>query len=139
MIPHHREAIQMAERAAERASTPDVKALAARIEAAQAPEITTMTQWLKSWGEDVPPSGGHGATHGGMMSDDDMSLLMGATGPAFDRMFLEMMTEHHKGAIEMARTEQAKGAYAPAKELAGKIIAAQQNEIDEMATLLAKL
>jgi uncharacterized protein (DUF305 family) len=54
MIPHHRQAIEMAQLAAERASTPEVKALATRVQGAQDPEITTMTEWLEAWGEDVP-------------------------------------------------------------------------------------
>jgi len=140
MIPHHRQAIEMAEMAGERASSPEVKALATRIQEAQDPEITTMSEWLESWNEEVPSAGGHGAMDkGGMMSQHEMSQLMDAEGRAFDRMFLATMTKHHEGAIEMARTEQAKGAFGPAKELAGKIIADQQAEIDEMGKLLAKL
>lgn len=41
--------------------------------------------------------------HGGMMSDDDMSSLMGASGPEFNQMWLTMMIEHHEGAVEMAQ------------------------------------
>jgi uncharacterized protein (DUF305 family) len=137
MIPHHRQAIEMAEMAASRASTPEVKALAARITAAQGPEIRTMTGWLTSWDEDVPSSGGHETGAGGMMGDEKMATLTGATGAVFDRMFLTMMTEHHEGAIETARTEQTEGRFGPAKDLAGKIVKDQQAEIAEMARLLA--
>lgn len=145
MIPHHRQAIEMA-RMADRAAAPEVKTLASRIQAAQDPEIETMSGWLRSWGEDVPSSStsmGHGGGHSstsmpGMMSSDQMNDLMAKGGTAFDRAFLTMMTEHHQGAIEMARTEQAKGGYGPAKDLAGKIVKDQQAEIDQMAALLAK-
>ena len=141
MIPHHRQAIEMAQMAAARASSPEVKALATRIQQAQDPEIATMTELLESWGEDVPShEGGHGAMEsGGMMSSEEMAELMAATGTGFDRLFLTMMTKHHEGAIEMARTEQAEGAFGPAKELAGKIVADQRAEIDEMRQLLAAL
>lgn len=143
MIPHHRQAIEMAEMAADRASSVEVKALAERIQQAQDPEIETMTQWLESWGEDVPAEDGHmmgdDMMGGGMMSPEEMSELMGAQGVDFDRMFLTMMTAHHEGAIEMARVEQAEGSFAPAQELAGKIIEDQQAEIDEMADLLNEL
>ena len=50
MIPHHRQAIQMSAMAASRASTAQVRDLAAQIKAAQAPEIRTMSGWLKGWG-----------------------------------------------------------------------------------------
>jgi uncharacterized protein (DUF305 family) len=140
MIPHHRQAIEMSEMVGERASSPEVKSLATRIQEAQKPEIDTMSEWLESWNEEVPSTGGHAAMDGhGMMSQHEMSQLMDAEGRGFDRMFLTMMTKHHQGAIEMARTEQAEGAFGPAKELAGKIITDQQAEIEEMGKLLATL
>lgn len=142
MIPHHGQAIDMAEMAAGRASSSEVKTLAARIQAAQDPEIETMGKWLRSWGEDVPSTDMSHAEHSsmmmpGMMSNDEMNDLMAKSGPAFDRTFLSMMTRHHQGAIEMARTERAKGSYSPAKDLAENIVQDQQAEIDEMAKLLA--
>ena len=54
MIPHHQQAIEMADLAESRAESQEVKDLATDIEAAQGPEIETMTGWLESWGEDVP-------------------------------------------------------------------------------------
>ncbi|MEU9051299.1 DUF305 domain-containing protein [Streptomyces sp. NPDC048384] len=148
MIPHHRQAVEMAELAADRASSARVKDLATRIEKAQAPEIRTMSGWLKAWGEDVPSaapgmdgmdhSGGHGGGSGmaGMMDQKDMDKLAKSSGKAFDSMFLTMMVEHHEGAVEMAGAEKAKGKYAPATALADDVITAQTAEIDEMNKLL---
>jgi uncharacterized protein (DUF305 family) len=70
MIPHHRQAIAMAGLAAARASSPEVKALATRIEKAQDPEIITMTGWLASWGEPTAagtPASGMGGMNGTAM------------------------------------------------------------------------
>ena len=50
MIVHHQGAIEMADLAATRASSQQVKDLAAQIKAAQAPEIEQMTGWLQAWG-----------------------------------------------------------------------------------------
>ncbi|MFB8775442.1 DUF305 domain-containing protein [Streptomyces broussonetiae] len=146
MIPHHQQALQMAEMAATRASSAEVKDLASRIEKAQEPEIRTLSGWLEAWGEDVPsgmPGMGHGGHSGGtdmtgMMDTEDMDELVGASGGGFDTMFLTMMVEHHEGAVEMARTEKDKGRYGPAKKLADDIITAQQAEIEEMNQLLGK-
>ncbi|MEV5434536.1 DUF305 domain-containing protein [Streptomyces sp. NPDC052682] len=143
MIPHHRQALEMARLADGRASSGKVKDLAARIEKAQDPEIRTMTGWLKAWGEDVPePSSGmdHSAHAGmpGMMGGQDMAMLEKASGEAFDTMFLTMMVEHHEGAVEMATTEQDKGRYGPAKAMADDIVTAQTAEIAEMKKLLGK-
>src|SRR4051812_29908265 len=58
MIPHHQQAITMAEQAATKASSPEVKKLATQIENAQQPEIDKMTGWLKTWGAAMPSPGG---------------------------------------------------------------------------------
>ena len=140
MVPHHRQAVQMADLAAGRASSPEVKDLAARIKDAQSPEIAQMTGWLAGWGAPAPSdmTGMAGMGGDGMMSDDDMTSLDAATGTAFDTAFLQGMTAHHRGAIAQAKTELTKGINPEAKALAGKIIAGQSTELAEMATLLAK-
>jgi uncharacterized protein (DUF305 family) len=51
-------------------------------------------------------------------------------------MFLELMIDHHEGAIAMSQTEMSEGANEEAKELAQEIIDAQQAEIDHMRELL---
>lgn len=146
MIPHHEQAVVMAKVARTRASSPEVKQLAERIEAAQAPEIETMTGWLEGWGEDDSDASGHHMGGGhmmddddmpGMMSDADMSALGNAAGRAFDRMFLTMMISHHEGAVEMARTEQQEGKYPDAIRLAVRIEETQTSEIALMEDLLA--
>jgi uncharacterized protein (DUF305 family) len=53
-------------------------------------------------------------------------------------MFLTMMIDHHKGAVEMATTEKNKGKYEPATSMADNIITAQTAEIAEMNKLLGK-
>ncbi|MEV8626447.1 DUF305 domain-containing protein [Streptomyces sp. NPDC051079] len=145
MIPHHRQAILMSEMARTRASSAEVKALAEKIKGAQGPEIATMTSWLKAWGEEVPTGmdGMDGMDHGGsgmpgMMDEQRMDELDKGSGTAFDTMFLTMMIEHHEGAVEMAKTEKAEGAYGPAKTLADEIITAQTAEIAQMKTMLGK-
>ncbi len=147
MIVHHASAIEMAKLAEQRASNAQVKNLAQRIEQAQAPEIETMSGWLRSWNQPVPDvnaamsGGGHGGGHGGSMGGmdpADMAKLTAAKGAEFDRMFLEMMTEHHQGAVDMAKTEQAKGKYVSAQQLAAEIVRSQTAEIEEMRGLLAK-
>ena len=144
MIPHHRQATEMADLAVTRSQDAEVLDLAERISAAQGPEIETMTGWLESWGEEVPEDMSgmdhSGMDHGsmpGMMSADQMAALEAASGPDFDRLFLEMMIEHHEGAIEMARTEQEDGSNADAVALAESIEEEQTAEVAEMRELLA--
>lgn len=145
MIPHHQQAVEMAQLAQDRAASEEVKQLAEDIEAAQDPEIEQMTQWLEDWGQEVPsPSMDHGDMSGGdmggempgMMDDTDMSMLEEAQGAEFDTMFLEMMIKHHEGAIEMARTEQANGENPDALALAEKVETDQSAEIETIKQLL---
>lgn len=140
MIPHHRQAVDMSALAPTRAASPEVKDLAARISAAQGPEIEQMTGMLAAWGAPAPPAGamsGMGSMPmNGMLSEQQMGQLTAASGTGFDRMFLEQMTAHHRGAVQMAQTELAQGQNPQAKALAETIIAAQQAEITEMQALL---
>jgi uncharacterized protein (DUF305 family) len=139
MIPHHQQAITMAEQAATKASSPEVKKLATQIENAQQPEIDKMTGWLKAWGESAPSPGGMHHRGDGMMSEQDMKKLGTLSGKAFDKAFLQMMIKHHEGAVAMARTEQAQGSNADAKALAGSIISSQSAEITTMHNLLKNM
>lgn len=144
MLPHHEGALAMAQLADGRAADPRVLDLAGRIEAAQQPEIETMTDWLQEWGEPLHGEDG-GMDHAaggrdiGSMSAEDMAALESASGAGFDRMFLQLMTEHHKGAVGMAKTEIDEGSNPEAVGLAGDIVKSQTAEIDEMGTLLSEL
>jgi uncharacterized protein (DUF305 family) len=144
MIPHHRQAVEMADLAPSRAQSAEVKKLAEDIKKAQDPEIKTMSGWLTSWGEQVPAEGAmdhsmHGM-HGmkGMMSAEEMERLEKSSGKAFDTAFMELMIKHHEGAVAMAEEEQKNGAYQPAKDMADAIITSQTAEIRQMNELLGK-
>jgi len=146
MIPHHRQAIDMAKIASTRASSPDVKALAAKIRTAQDPEIQTMSTWLLAWKAAVP-TGMPGMDHGdggmsmpsmpGAMSEADMKKLESLSGAAFDKDFLTMMTAHHRGAIQMAQEQQKNGENPEAVALAAKIVTDQTAEVAEIQKLLS--
>jgi len=140
MIPHHEQAVTMAALADSRATDAEVKKLAAQIKAAQNPEMTTMTGWLQGWGRmDMGDMDLSHETMPGMMSDDAMKKLGALSGAAFDKEFLQMMIEHHEGAIEMATEETSGGSNPEARALAQQIITAQQAEIDTMKQLLTRL
>jgi uncharacterized protein (DUF305 family) len=138
MIPHHQQAVEMADMAGTRASDKEIKDLAAKIKAAQDPEIQTMQGWLQAWGKPAP-SGDMGHSMPGIMSEKDMKKLEASKGAAFDKQFTQLMIAHHNGAIEMARTEQSQGSNPEAKELAKAIESAQQTEVAQMQKLLDRL
>ena len=139
MIPHHRQATEMAKMAESRSENPEIRELASKIIDAQQPEIDLMSGWLTSWDEEVPEemSGmDHSGGMPGMMSSEDMAALEKSSGDDFDQMFLTGMIEHHEGAIEMAKAEEEKGKFPDAIELARRIQKDQAAEIRTMKSLL---
>ncbi|TFV67217.1 UNVERIFIED_ORG: DUF305 domain-containing protein [Bacillus sp. AZ43] len=137
MVPHHEGAIEMAQLAPGRAADPRVADLASRIEAAQGPEIDTLNGWLAEWGAEPDMDGMDHGDMGGM--EMDMTALTNATGAEFDRLFLQQMIEHHRGAVTMAETELADGRNSDALAMAEAIRDTQTGEIAEMEQLLAEL
>jgi uncharacterized protein (DUF305 family) len=142
MIPHHRQAVEMAVLALDpkAAASGEVMALATAIKGAQDPEIAAMSQMLTSWGQKVPAAD---ASMGDMVMDGFMTAaqmkeLAAATGPAFDKMWLTMMIAHHEGAITMADKLSNGGKSIEALSLAAQITVAQKAEIDQMNKLLGK-
>lgn len=140
MIPHHEQAIEMADIALDpkAAASAEVVALAKQIQGAQDPEIETMKGWLTTWGQpemaDMP---GHDmSSMKGMMSADDMDRLATLTGTEFDKAWLEMMIAHHEGALTMAQDVKAGGKDVDVAALADEVIAGQTAEIAEMKGLL---
>lgn len=150
MIQHHAQALSMVDLTVNRTLDPEVQQLADAIREAQGPEIETMSDWLQDWDEEIPETmrdhsnAGHdlegmgetmeGLDSGmpGVMSGDDFDALENAPDSEFQTMWLEMMIEHHEGAVEMAQDQQENGQYEPAVDLAGDVVDTQTAEIDRM-------
>ncbi len=158
MLQHHAQALSMVDLTQGRTLDPEVQQLADDVRAAQAPEIETFTDWLTDWGEAIPStvrdhaSAGHGEGDAGdamddmgaeamdmpgMMSAADMTALEQAPDADFQTRWLEMMIEHHTGAVDMAQAETEQGRYEPAIDLATDIAESQTAEIETMEDLLA--
>lgn len=130
MIDHHQMAIDMAKIAQDRATRPQVKALAASIIGAQQQEIDQMKAADTQLAAKGVKPGDLGLSDSMMGMNMDDSMLMSAK--PFERMFIDMMIPHHQGAIRMARVQLAKGQDPQLRKLAQAVIAAQSKEIDEM-------
>ncbi len=147
MIPHHNQAVQMAELVADRTNTPALVDVAGRINASQADEIDFMQQWLRERGEDVPDPTAHSAMHtthkmAGMASPEKMAELATLKSTDFDRLFLQLMIPHHEGAVTMVEElmEQPGAAYDPVLfEFTTDITNDQTAEIERMNALLVSL
>ena len=137
MIPHHQQAVEMAEIALGKSdASSQVRELATAIKGAQDPEIQTMTGWLEKWGASTPMGGmNHGGTGSGMMGEADMAALKQASGKAFDQKWTSMMIAHHEGAIVMARQVLATTQDPAVKALADAVVKAQTEEITKMKAM----
>ncbi|MGC5019111.1 DUF305 domain-containing protein [Micromonospora sp. DT47] len=137
MIPHHAQALEMAVLAPQRAADPRIKALAERIRASQAPEIDYMRSWLQARGLSADEAGHDHGTMRGMQSPEAMRRLADARGAEFDRLFVQLMSDHHAGAVEMATNLLKVGAEPMLLEFANSVAVEQNVEISRMRELLA--
>ena len=151
MIGHHAQAIQMAGWAPSHGANSSVRVLCERIVVAQNDEIVMAQRWLREHGEFVPPADprGHimqGMTEPmlmpGMLTPAQMAQLDSARGPAFDRLFLTYMIQHHQGAITMVQQLLAVPGAAqdgPIFRFASDVNADQTTEINRMTLMLEDL
>ena len=147
MIPHHQQAIEMADIVlAKDGLDPAVAELAQQIKDAQGPEMERMLGWLDDWGVEYEPDDMGGMDHGsmddsgdGMMSEEDMATLEEADATQASRIFLEQMIVHHDGAVDMARTALEDGQNQDVLDLAQQVIDDQTAEISTMQDLLNEL
>jgi uncharacterized protein (DUF305 family) len=153
MIPHHAQAVKMAQWVAARSTRPDLRILAERMEVAQRDEIDLLRTWLADRGLPVPAADAthHRMLHGdmahdmlmpGMLTAGELARLEQARGVEFDRLFLTFMIRHHEGAVIMVNElfESAGGGQDDfVFKLAADIFADQLTEIDRMQQMLASL
>jgi uncharacterized protein (DUF305 family) len=104
MSAHHEQGIVLARLAAERASNPHLRALARLMAAAQQGENAIFAQWWQSWFPSLSQvcSPAEEAGMPGMLRPDQIEQLRIAEGAPFDALFVNLMTQHHRGAIDMA-------------------------------------
>ena len=156
MIVHHAQAVEMVDLLKTRAASDPVRRLGERIAQSQAAEMALMREWLTTRAQPVaaadPHAGHHGHSAGppdpdtplmpGMLSPNQMKALAAATGPAFNRLFLTGMIQHHQGALDMvdALLADPDSAEDPLlSEFLSSVVADQSAEILRMQTILSGL
>lgn len=129
MIPHHQEAIDTSKIVWEETNNEELKSLTQAIISAQENEISIMKDILKtkyqtSW---------ESTMYHNMMWD-----LTQLSGSELEKSYLEWMIEHHKWAIEMAKSVENIKLSPEIKEIINNIILSQENEINMMKDMLQK-
>lgn len=139
LTPHDAVASQMAQLAPTRASSPQVKEIAAAIDAAQGPGFVKMAAMAAAWGQPVPSTDPAAAIHdhGGAENEaGNVTALAPLSGTAFDNMFLTVMIAHHQATLPMARATIENGVNQQDKQFAREVLAAQEAEIGRMQRLV---
>ena len=146
MISHHAQALEMTELLAARTESDAMRQTARRIELSQEDEIEMMQDWLRERGQEVTAIDAHHAPGAmrmpGMLTDEEMESLAAADGVAFDRLFLEGMIKHHRGALTMVENLLDQRGAAQDSQLfafTSDITADQTAEINRMDAMLAEL
>ena len=136
MAMHHQMAMHMASLVESRSDSQHLKDMAKKMMAEQEKEIAQLKGWKEQWYADKPEAinmkmPGMPESMKGMSSEK----LTSAKGEQFDRLFVDMMSQHHKGAIKMAQTAAPKLQHAEVKQFAKKVIETQKKELAHMAEM----
>ncbi len=136
MTMHHQMAMHMASLVESRSANQELKDMAKKMMAEQEKEIAQLKGWKEQWYAGKPEAmnmkmPGMPESMKGMSGDK----LMSAKGEQFDRMFVDMMSQHHKGAIKRAQTAAPKLQHAEVKEFANKLVEMQKKEVAHMAEM----
>lgn len=128
MVPHHQDAVDMAELALSKAEHPELKQLAETIRRDQSREIESMRSWYRSWtGTELSD----GSSRMGAMMGSDLDLDKLAQATSFDREFIEHMVPHHEMALMMVHMIRSSGR-PEMRALAEDIVRTQSAEIEQM-------
>ncbi|WP_328934294.1 MULTISPECIES: DUF305 domain-containing protein [unclassified Streptomyces] len=150
MAVHHQQAVEMSYIVRDRTKNVEVRRLAYDIAQTQANQRGMLLGWLDLWGlpkvSADPPmtwmgmgdmaSGKDGALMPGMATNSELKKLGSLSGKPAEVLFLQLMTDHHKGGIHMAQGCVDKCQVGVEKRLAQGMVDAQQSEIQLMADML---
>lgn len=141
MIVHHEQAVELAGLARGRVADAELADLAERIALVQADEAEQMRTWLerRSTRDGGAEEHDHADDMAGAISRSTLDRAAELQGTAFDRLFIEAMVPHHRGAIEMAEARLAERGDSAVTRWARAIATAQALEIDRLLEIEARL
>ena len=147
MSVHHAQAVGMAGLILDRTENDTIRTLASDIMLTQQAQIGQMHGWLDLWDQPKTTVGSRMAwmsqdgrgTEGrmpGMATPEELDRLRGADGDEAERLFLELMIDHHSAGVTMAAAAAADASSSDVRRLAEAMVTGQQAEISVMAELL---
>jgi len=137
MVRHHRQGIELAEVGADRATTPELKTLAAAIVSTQQSEVEMMLRWLHSWQQPLDPADGGHDHHGGLPEVDQKRIAALKKSKRMEPELLTLLITHQDGAVRMAATEIRDGVNPEATRWAGQVQESRKAQIARLRELLS--
>ena len=141
MSAHHELGVRMTEAALDKAQRDEVQTLARLMLGEHLAELDVMRSWWESWaGEPMPGiTAEEFSSMHGMPRPDELEVMEGLDGVAFERRFLPMMLFHHEGAVLMA-AEAIENARDPrVRVFASNIRHTQLGQMHKMTELLSAI
>lgn len=165
MQVHHQQGVELAMIVRDLTDDDATRLLAYDIATTQAQQSGQMYGWLAEWGlpqaapepsmtwmtrpaDDGEAHDGHGSGDGaahepgepmpGLATPEQIAELRTLEGVEAERMFLELMIAHHRGAVDMAEAVLARSSYPVVVSLAESIVRSQESEIGLMEDMLAE-
>ena len=149
MILHHEQAVRIAATGVTEAGESTVRHFSREVLIFQQYEIGLMEAWLQRWGH--PRVADRGMVMGwmghpvppdempGLAGDDELERLERAEGRDVDALFLQLMTEHHRGGVHMAEAAVSRVRDTAVRDLAVRMARNQRTEITEYETAATRL
>lgn len=103
MILHHEQALVMTALVPQNGSNTSIRVMAKRMEVSQQDEVALMKRWLKERNHKAEGTHADHMSMPGMLTDEQLAKLKAAKGTEFDKLFLQYMTQHHEGALQMVQ------------------------------------
>jgi uncharacterized protein (DUF305 family) len=155
MIPHHQSIIAMAQAALPRLSDERLRQIAQAVIETQGPEIEELQGYREAWygdPEPMPMDDGMMASMNEMMPGmsgamEEMAFQMNAAAQVAaicaadntDLAFIDQTIPHHQMAIEASEAVLEEAVHPEIRDVAQRVIDAQQREIDELTAIRQEL
>ena len=165
MQVHHGQAVEMSVLVRDRSDDPDVRGLALDILLTQQNQQGQMAGWLQTWGlgqsSSLPvmgwmstfgdgmagmdmggettgaaPSGENPMVAMGLATEGEMTALAASDGLDAERLYLQLMADHHVGGVQMASVATEQATQPQVVRLAESMVTGQTSELTRLGELL---
>jgi uncharacterized protein (DUF305 family) len=133
MIPHHHLGMELINQATRRVDDARLRRLVFEMSSYHLSELEQLHEWEAKWGvepaDDFP----------GDITETELAGLATLSGRDYDLRWLELMIEHHEGALEVSDRQMNEGSNDASIDMAEAVNEVQSRDIDNMKELLGDI